>query len=69
MARWSARPKARRAPTKRSTKKRSEQSRLLKLAHDMGKVERGLRNPESKISLAHKRGCTPPDKKPKRTLY
>lgn len=69
MARWSAKPKARRAPAKRTAKKRSEQSRLLKLAHDMGKIERGLKNPESKISLAHKRGQTPPEKKPKRSLY
>lgn len=70
MAKFYPKRRSSRSSYKKSTsRKKSSEARLLQLATDIGKIERGLLNPESKISIAHSLGMTPPEKKPKRTLY
>ena len=50
-------------------KKRSSSNSLTDLAYKMGLVERGLKNPDSKISDSYNRGLVKPEKRPKKTLF
>ena len=38
------------------SKKQSKTERLTRLAYEMGQVQRGLKNPESKITSSYKAG-------------
>ena len=55
-----------RASTKKTT---SSASKLLTLARQMGQVERGLQNSESRISEAYKRGIEKPERRQKKSLF
>ena len=52
-----------------NSKQKNKAKNLTALAYDMGQVNRGLENPDSKISVAFNRGKTKPSKRPKRTLF
>ena len=53
----------------RTTRKTSTSSELTSLAYKMGQVQRGLQNPDSKISSAYDRGKTKPEKRKKQSLF
>lgn len=40
-----------------------------KIAYRMGQVQRGLKNPDSKITASYNKGLTPSAAKPKKSLY
>ena len=74
MARKSSRRTGAKARTNRSGKSRtirktSTSSELTSLAYKMGQVQRGLQNPDSKISSAYDRGATKPEKRKKQSLF
>ena len=50
-------------------KRRSKYSAVERQAYLNGMVERGLKNPESKISQSFNRGKQAPTKRKKRTLF
>lgn len=51
-----------------SGRKSEKGAQLTRLAYDMGQVERGLKNPESRISAAHAAGKKPVEHK-KKSLF
>ena len=55
--------------TSRRTTNSSKAADLVKLARQMGQVERGLKNPDSKISAAFNSGKQKPAAPKKRTLF
>ena len=58
-----------RTKSRRTTKRTSMSSELTSLARKMGQVERGLKNPDSKISSAYNSGLTKPEKRKKQSLF
>ena len=54
------------ARPRKYTRRRND---LTFLAYKMGQVERGLKNPDSKISESFNRGATAPQKRVKKTLF
>ena len=50
-------------------KRRSGSNSLTNLAYKMGLVQRGLKNPDSKISDSYNRGLVKPEKRPQKTLF
>lgn len=50
-------------------KKRSRRSPQEKFAFRLGQVNRGLKNPDSRISESFANGQKPKDKKQKKSLY
>ncbi len=53
-------------------KKRSRKQRFTqveKTAFLMGQVQRGLNNPDSRISASYERGIKEPTKRPRKTLF
>ena len=55
--------------TKRRFKKRDGGRSLTKLAYQLGQIERGRKNSDSRISAAFNRGSTPPAKRERKTLF
>lgn len=56
----------------KNSKKRSRKQRFTqveKTAFLMGQVERGLKNPDSRISVSYERGTKEPTKRQKRPLF
>lgn len=53
--------------TKRS--KKSKYTEVERVAYLMGQVERGRKNPESRISDSYKKGCSEPAKRQKKSLF
>lgn len=45
------------------------ESQMLKLAENMGKIERGRLNKNSKVSEAYERGLKSPEKREKKSLF
>ena len=57
---------------RRSFKKRNrgyKKASIKQLAYKMGLIQRGLKNPDSMISEAYKRGLDKPESKAKKTLF
>lgn len=52
-----------------SKRKTSKSSELTSFAYKMGQVQRGLQNPDSKISSSFERGKMKPEKRQKQTLF
>ena len=53
-----------------SSRNASEARRLTKLAYDLGKIEKGLQNPDSRISASKKAGkAAAGKKKEKKPLF
>lgn len=50
-------------------RKKRRYTQVEKTAYLVGQVERGLKNPESRISASYKNGLTPPVYKRKKTLF
>lgn len=67
--RTGAKTRTNRSGKSRTTRKTSKSSELTSLAHKMGQVQRGLQNPDSKISSAYNRGITKPKKRKKQSLF
>ena len=58
-----------RTKSRRTARKTSRASDLTSLAYKMGQVQRGLQNPDSKISSAYDRGKTKPARRKKQSLF
>lgn len=72
MAFFSKRNYGKRNYGNRNYKKRSRRGRYTeqeKIAYRMGQVQRGLKNPDSKISASYNKGFKPSAAKPKKSLY
>ena len=67
--RSSAKTRTNRSGKSRTTRKMSTSSELTSLAYKMGQVQRGLQNPDSRISSAYGRGATKPEKRKKQSLF
>lgn len=67
--RTGAKTRTNRSGKNRTTRKTSTSSELTSLAYKMGQVQRGLQNPDSKISSAYDRGKTKPEKRKKQSLF
>ena len=56
--------------TKKVKKSRGNREKsILNLAYNMGLVERGLKNPDSKISASYAKGVEKREKREKKTLF
>ena len=62
-----ANPKKNRSKAK--SRANEQERRLLQLTRDLAKVEKGKKNPNSKIYEAHQNAIKPKEQKPKKTLY
>ena len=58
-----------RSKSRTNSRKINRSSDLTSLAYKMGQVQRGLQNPDSKISSAYDRGKTKPERRKKQTLF
>lgn len=59
-------------PKKRVTRRKSaarSSQELTRLAYQMGQIERGRNNPDSRISESYERGKTAPERRPRKTLF
>lgn len=54
---------------RRNSKRKPRFTEVEKVAYYMGQVQRGLKNPDSKISDSYKAGATAKTKKPKKSLF
>jgi len=53
----------------KKTNFKTREQKLVDFAYNVGLVERGLKNKDSKIFAAHERGLKVPAEKQKRTLF
>lgn len=53
----------------KNKRKRSKYTEQEKLAYRYGQVKRGLKNPESLISISYQNGLKEKEVKPRRSLY
>ncbi len=60
--------KNRRYKQRKSSKKNSYANRITQLARDMGAVDRGRKNPDSRVSAAYNQGNNA-GKRKKKTLF